>query len=148
MRNGLILVVDDNADHAELATMTLSQHRLVRRIACVGDGVEAHEYLFRCGAYENRPENDLPSLVLLDLKLPRMNGFELLQKVRAEPAFVNLPVVIVTSSDEEDDVAKAMRCGANSFVRKPINYAAFANYLNLIATYWLMVNEPQPGVSG
>ena len=148
MRNGLVLVVDDNADHAELATMSLAQHRLVRRIVCVGDGVEAHEYLFRCGTYECRPENEGPSLVLLDLKLPRMNGFELLQRIRAEAAFVNLPVVIVTSSDEEDDMAKAMRCGANSFVRKPINYAAFANCLDLIATYWLMVNEAQPRGSG
>jgi len=145
MRNGLVLVVDDNPDHAELAVMTLSHHRLVRRIVCVRDGMEAFEYLFRCGAYQSRPEHEAPSLVLLDLKLPRMSGLELLQKIRAEAAFVDLPVVIITSSGEEGDVLEGLRRGANSFVRKPINYSAFANYLDLIATYWLMVNEVLPG---
>jgi two-component system, response regulator len=148
MRNGPILVVDDNPDHVELVLMTLSQHRLVRRIVCARDGLEAADYLFRSLAAHPGTEYEIPSLVLLDLKLPRMDGFELLQKIRAEPALVDLPVVIVTSSDEDGDVTKGLRCGANSFVRKPIDFAAFSNYLDLIATYWLMVNEAPSSRSG
>jgi two-component system response regulator len=148
MRKGLVLVVDDNADHAELSALTLSHHRLVRRVVRAADGLEAYHYLFRTGPFVGRPENDNPDLVLLDLKLPRLDGFELMQLVRAAPAFIGLPIVVVSSSDELADVERALRCGANSFVRKPINYSVFANYLDLIATYWLMVNEaavfPQP----
>jgi two-component system, response regulator len=142
MHNRRILLVEDNADHQELTLMTLSENRIGDEVVVAGDGVEALEYLFGQGAHAGRDPRDVPALILLDLKLPKLNGIEVLRRIRDDERTRYVPVVILTSSSEEEDIVASLRGGANSYVRKPVDFARFVEQLHLLQVYWLLVHEP------
>ena len=136
-----VLVVEDNPDHLEFTTLTLRDSGLVGDIAVATDGAEALDYLFAQGQYEKRDVHDQPALVLLDLKMPKLSGHEVLQRMRADPRTDTIPVVVLSSSSEEEDIVASYRCGANSFVRKPVDFDRFTEQLAKLQVYWLSVNE-------
>lgn len=136
-----VLVVEDNPDHLEFTTLTLRESGLVGDIAVACDGAQALDYLFAQGAYAQRDVHDQPALVLLDLKLPKLSGHEVLQRMRADPRTDTIPVVVLSSSSEEEDILASYRCGANSFVRKPVDFDRFTEQLGKLQVYWLGVNE-------
>ncbi|SFI24139.1 response regulator [Planctomicrobium piriforme] len=142
MQQKSILLVEDNPDDAELASLAFARGGLVNQLVVVGDGVEALDYLFKPGA-DGRLA-DLPQIVLLDLKLPRLNGLEVLQRIRSEPRTKRLPVVILTSSGEEEDLIRGYDLGANSYVRKPVDFEQFLFAAQQLQLYWLVLNEPPP----
>lgn len=144
MNDNTILLVEDNPDHLELTTLTLRENGLADEIAVARDGVEALDYLFGQGAFAGRDTREQPKLVLLDLKLPRLSGLEVLQRVRSDPRTSFIPVVILTSSSEEEDIIASYREGANSFVRKSVDFGEFTEKLQRVQTYWLAVNESRP----
>ena len=137
----LILLVEDNPDDVELTMRALKKNRLATQIIVVRDGVEALDFLFGEGAYSGRNRDVLPDLILLDLKLPKVDGLEVLRRVRAAPQTRLLPVVVLTLSNEEQDIADAYRLGANSYVRKPVDFDQFNQLLQQIGRYWLELNE-------
>lgn len=139
-----ILLVEDNSDDEVLMLRELRKQNVANRIAVVRDGAEALEYLFCTGSYADRDPNDIPTLVMLDLKLPKVDGLEVLRRIRADERTKVLPVVIVTSSDEERDVAESYSRGANSYVRKPVNFDQFREAVRQLHLYWLLINEPPP----
>jgi CheY-like chemotaxis protein len=136
-----ILVVEDNADDMELALRALREQQLHHDIAVARDGVEASEFLFGSGEQDVRP---LPVVVLLDLNLPKVSGFEVLRRIRAHDRTKLLPVVVLTSSREEEDIMSSYSLGANSYVRKPVDYAAFRSAVRALGDYWLAINEALP----
>ena len=139
-----ILLVEDNPDDAELTLCALQKHALIDSVVVAHDGVEAMDYLLAQGAYAGREPETFPRLVLLDLKLPRLNGLELLRRLRAEPRTSALPVVVLTSSKEEKDIAESYRCGANSYIRKPVDFERFIEAVRQVEQYWLTLNEAPP----
>lgn len=139
-----ILLVEDNPNDVELTMLALKKNKLVNNINVVNDGAEALEYLFATGAYAGRHACRLPQLVLLDLRLPKVDGIEVLQRLRADPRTRRLPVVIMTSSNEEADLARAYDNGANSYVRKPVDFEHFVEAVKMLGLYWLILNEPPP----
>lgn len=139
-----ILLVEDNSDDEVLMLRELRKQNVANRIAVVRDGAEALDYLFCTGSYADRDPNDIPTLVMLDLKLPKVDGLEVLRRIRADERTKVLPVVIVTSSDEERDVAESYSRGANSYVRKPVNFDQFREAVRQLHLYWLLINEPPP----
>ena len=142
--DAVVLLVEDNPDDEVLTLRALRRGGLGQDIVVAHDGVEALDYLFGTGAYAGRDVGTLPQVVLLDLKLPRLDGLEVLRRVRADERTRLLPVVILTSSDEERDRLHGYRDGANSFVRKPIDYEQFAEAIRQLGMYWLVLNEPPP----
>jgi len=148
MNASLLLLVEDNPRDAELTQRALKKSNVRNPIVHVGDGAEALDFLFRQGAYADRAPADMPRLVLLDLKLPKVDGFEVLRALRADERTRLLPVVMLTSSDEEQDVVRSYGLGANSFVRKPVDFAQFVEATRILGLYWLVVNRPPPAVSG
>jgi two-component system, response regulator len=144
MHDKTILVVEDNPDHLELTLLTLQEHGVRNDIAVAHDGVEALNYLFGEGAHAGRDTSRQPDLVLLDLKLPKLTGLEVLQRMRADARTAVVPVVILTSSSEEEDIVATYRSGANSFVRKPVDFVDFTEKLRQLKLYWLTVNESRP----
>lgn len=144
MQDKTILVVEDNPDHLELTLLTLESNRVANRIVVARDGVQALDYLFGTGMYEGRDTSIQPEVILLDLKLPKVTGGEVLQKVRSDPRTRLIPVVILTSSSEEEDIVASYKGGANSFVRKPIDFQEFTTRLQNLQMYWLIVNAPPP----
>ena len=136
--SGPILLVEDNPDDEELTVMALKAAGLHNEILVARDGVEALEYLL---GSERRPALESPALVILDLKLPKMNGFQVLQRARAVERLRRLPVVVLTSSDTDEDVVRSYDLGANSYVRKPVAFAAFATAVKQVGAYWLLLNE-------
>lgn len=136
--SGPILLVEDNPDDEELTVMALKAAGLHNEILVARDGVEALEYLL---GSERRPALESPALVILDLKLPKMNGFQVLQRARTEERLRRLPVVVLTSSDTDEDVVRSYDLGANSYVRKPVAFAAFATAVKQVGAYWLLLNE-------
>lgn len=144
MNNKNILLVEDNAQDELLTLRALDKVKGTNRIDVVRDGAEALDYLFCRKDYAARDPAELPVVVLLDLKLPKLSGIEVLQEVRSEPRTQYLPVVILTSSDEERDIVRCYQEGANSYVRKPIGFAEFSEAVGRLGTYWLAVNEPIP----
>ncbi|PTL84748.1 response regulator [Vitiosangium sp. GDMCC 1.1324] len=141
-----ILLVEDNPDDVDLTRRAFQRAGLTQPLDVAGDGVEALDYLFARGAYAHRAGEPLPSLVLLDLKLPLLDGHEVLQRIRADPRTRFLPVVILTSSDEEKDLVESYSQGCNSYVRKPVSYTEFVEAARQLGVYWLMLNRvPQPG---
>ena len=138
-----ILVVEDNPDDADLTVAALSRHPGVE-IAVAEDGVDALDYLACAGRFAGRPPT-LPDVVLLDLKLPRMNGFDVLRSMRSNPLTKHVPVVVLTSSLEQEDLLEAYGLGANSYVRKPVNFDEFQRVAERLGAYWLDLNEV-PGV--
>jgi two-component system response regulator len=137
----IILLVEDNPDDEALTLRALQRNNITNRVVIAHDGVEAVDYLFGHGAYEGRDPSDLPQIVLLDLKLPRMDGFEVLKKLRADPRTKLLPVVILTSSKEQQDLVQGYGLGANSYVRKPVDFDQFVQAVRQLGLYWLVLNE-------
>ncbi len=144
MHEQTILVVEDNPDHLELTLLTLQEQSIRNEIAVAHDGVEALNYLFGEGLHAGRDTTRQPDLVLLDLKLPKLTGLEVLQRMRADPRTAVVPVVVLTSSSEEEDIVAVYRSGANSFVRKPVDFVDFTEKLRQVKTYWLTVNASRP----
>lgn len=141
MRSSRILLAEDNATDEILTLRALRRCGAATDIVVAHDGAEALEYLFATGAYAGRDPRDLPVLVLLDLKLPRIDGLGVLARIRAEDATRYLPVVVLTSSDEEQDILACYHAGANSYVRKPVDSERFAETVERLCRYWLLSNE-------
>lgn len=139
-----ILLVEDNPQDEMLTLRALRKANLVNRIDVARDGQQALDYLFREGGFAERDGPDLPTVVILDIGLPRLSGLEVLERLRADPRTVMLPVVMLTSSDEERDRLKSYQQGANSFVRKPVDFADFAETVARLGVYWVATNEPPP----
>lgn len=141
-----ILLVEDNPDDELLTLRALKQNNVANEIIVAHDGVEAIEYLFGSGARAGQLPVVLPQLVLLDLKLPRVDGFEVLRRIRADAHTQFLPVVVLTSSDEDKDIVESYQLRANSFVRKPVDFVQFTDAIRQIGLYWLVINK-LPGAS-
>jgi two-component system response regulator len=124
--------------------MTLAENNVLNEVVVVSDGVEALDYLFGSGAYAGRDARDVPALVLLDLKLPKLGGLDVLRRIRADERTALVPVVILTSSSEEEDIVASLQNGANSYVRKPVDFGRFVEQVQRLQVYWLLVNEPVP----
>jgi two-component system, response regulator len=137
-----ILLVEDNPRDAELTIRALKKKNLANSLYHVEDGVEALDFLFARGKYADRDINEAPKVVLLDLKLPRIDGLEVLTAIKADERTQAIPVVIITSSAEDPDVQKAYQLGANSYVIKPVQFDAFMDAMVRVGIYWLMVNHP------
>ncbi|HES60253.1 MAG TPA: response regulator [Caldithrix sp.] len=137
----MILLVEDNADDEELTIRTLQKNHLKNKIVVVRDGVEALDYLYGTGEYKDRDLSISPVLIMLDIKLPKLNGLEVLKKIKADPRTKFIPVVVLTSSDEEKDLVESYQLGANSYVRKPVDFAEFQNSVRQLALYWVLLNE-------
>jgi len=145
MRGSTILLVEDNPDDEALTIRAFQKNNLTNAIVVARDGAEALEYLFGTGRYADHDPTDPPSLVLLDLKLPRVDGLEVLRQMRADPRTQAVPVVILTSSREENDILSGYRLGANSYVCKPVDFAEFLEATRQLGLYWLLLNQPPPG---
>jgi two-component system response regulator len=145
--NQTILLVEDSDDDADLTMMAFESASIVNPVVRARDGVEALDYLFRRGAYQGRNPAGLPVVVLLDLKLPRIGGHEVLKQIRAAPETKHLPVVILTSSDEDRDRLEAYTNHANSYVRKPVDYDQFVLASRQLGLYWTVTNLPPPVVT-
>ena len=141
MLDKLILVVEDNPDHLELTVLTLEESGVRAEIAVARDGVEALEYLFGQGRHAGRDTQRQPSFILLDMKLPKLSGLDVLRSVRSNPLTALVPVIMLTSSSEHSDMAACYQSGASSFVRKPVDFIDFTEKLNRLQAYWLDVNE-------
>jgi len=137
----IVLLVEDNADDEELTIRTLQKNHLRNKIIVVRDGVEALDYLFGTGDYKDRDLSVSPVLIMLDIKLPKLNGLEVLKKIKTDSRTRFIPVVILTSSDEEKDLIESYQLGANSYVRKPVDFAEFQNSVRQLALYWVLLNE-------
>ena len=137
-----VLLVEDNPKDEALTLRALTRHHVKNKVVVARDGVEALDYLFARGAHANRAA--LPELVLLDMKLPKMDGSDVLRALRADERTKFLPVVILTSSNEERDRLEGYASGANSYVRKPVDFIAFAEAVRQLGVYWLILNEPPP----
>jgi two-component system, response regulator len=141
MKSKIILLVEDNPDDQELAFLAFERGRIPNTIVAVRDGMEALDYLFGTGPYAQRDSETMPAVILLDLNLPKVNGLEVLKKIRGDKRTQLLPVVILTSSQEEEDILASYHLGANSYVQKPVNFDQFTEAARQIGTYWLQINE-------
>ena len=141
MKNKLMLVVEDNPDHLELTVLTLEEHGVEAEIAVARDGACALDFLFGLGEYADRDTSRQPNLVLLDMRLPKLSGLDVLRSIRANPLTTMVPVVMLTSSSELSDMTASYQSGANGFVRKPVDFEAFSEKLNSLQAFWLGVNE-------
>lgn len=144
MSERYILLVEDNPDDEELTLLSLRKNNLAHEIVVVRDGVEAIEYLFGTGQYANRDVQQVPTVILLDLKLPKLDGLGVLKRLRADERTRNLPVVVLTSSSQDADVIASYNLGANSYVRKPVEFGAFVEALSSLGLYWVLLNRPPP----
>lgn len=140
----MILLVEDNPDDEALAIRALKRHHIGNEIVVVHDGVEALDYLFGTGIYAERDTSVKPTVILLDLKLPRIDGLEVLRRIRANEATKLLPVVILTTSSEEQDVLNSYSLGCNSYIRKPVDFLQFSEAIRQLGMYWLLMNEFPP----
>jgi CheY-like chemotaxis protein len=137
-----ILLVEDNPEDVELTLRALRNHNLANRMHTVNDGVEALDFLFGRGAYSNRDVHHHPKVVLLDLKLPKVNGIEVLQQIRGDERTRTIPVVVLTSSKEERDIVDAYMLGVNSYIVKPVDFEQFVKTVSDLGMYWLLLNQP------
>jgi len=144
MEDAIILLVEDNADDEALTLRALKKNNIKNEVVIAIDGAEALDYLFATGVHAGRNLNVMPHLILLDLKLPKMDGFEVLRQVRGAEHTKMLPVVILTTSNEDQDRVKSYGLGANSFVRKPVQFDKFVEAIRQLGLYWLILNEPAP----
>ena len=146
MQNQLILLVEDNPDDEALTLRALKKSNVVNEVVVARDGVEALDYLFGTGAHEGRDTGGMPQVVLLDLKLPRVDGLEVLRRMRADERTRLLPVVVLTTSNEQRDIVESYRLGANSYILKPVDFVQFAEAVRQLGLYWLLLNvAPPPG---
>lgn len=139
-----ILVVEDNPDDLELTLRTLRKYQLANQIEIARDGAEALDFVFATGAYTHSRIEDHPRVILLDLKLPKVNGLEVLQRIRADPRTRSIPVVVLTSSPEDRDMVESYNLGVNSYIVKPANFAQFAEAVRQMDLYWLLLNHLPP----
>ena len=146
MQGKSILLVEDNPDDVELTLRAFSQYNISNEISVVRDGAEALDYLFATGAYSDRDKTTMPAVVILDLKLPKVDGLEVLQRMRADERTKLVPVVVLTSSKEEQDMVSSYRLGANSYVQKPVDFTEFIEAARQLGLYWLVINEPPPQI--
>ncbi len=137
-----ILLVEDNQDHAELTMMALKRGKLRNEIFWVKDGEAALHYLFRQGIYSNGADAPRPGLILLDIRLPKVDGLEILRQVKADGELSSIPVVMLTTSDRGEEVAEAYRLGANSYITKPVRFAEFIEKVEAVELYWMLTNTP------
>jgi two-component system, response regulator len=143
-KDGTIMLVEDNPDDVELTLRAFRKNNIANHTVVVRDGVEALDYLFCRGPYSSRDAKELPRLILLDLKLPKMNGLQVLEQIRSSEITRLLPVVILTSSKEDADLMASYSNGANSYVRKPVDFNQFVEAVRGIGLYWLLINEAPP----
>lgn len=146
--NRMILLVEDDPDHEALTIRALRRNNVGNEIVVAHDGVEALEFLYGTGRFANRDVRNTPQVVILDLKLPKLDGFEVLRRMRSEALTRVTPVVILTSSDEERDMLEGYSLGANSYVRKPVDFLEFVEATRQLGLYWLILNDVPRGVGG
>jgi two-component system response regulator len=144
MSERYILLVEDNPDDEELTLLSLRKNNLAHDIVVVRDGVEAIEFLFGTGQYAGRDITQAPTVILLDLKLPKLDGLGVLKRLRADERSRSLPVVVLTSSSQDADVLASYNLGANSYVRKPVEFGAFVEAVSSLGLYWVLLNRPPP----
>jgi len=137
-----ILLVEDNPSDVELTLRALKKRNLANKVHVVKDGAEALEFIFGTGTYAERDINQIPKVILLDLKLPKVDGLEVLRKVKSDERTKVIPVVVLTSSKEESDLVESYRLGANSYITKPVDFDKFAQIVSEMGLYWLLVNQP------
>ncbi len=137
-----ILLIEDNVHDAELAMRSLRSNNIANKIIHLKDGEEALDFLFGKGKYEGRDINDKPKVILLDLKMPKVSGIDVLEKIKANPLTKKIPVVVLTSSNENPDVEKAYELGANSYIVKPVDFESFHKIVKSLGIYWLLHNQP------
>ena len=141
MKNKVILLVEDNPDDVKLTLRALKKSNILNEVVVAEDGVEALDYLFGTGNYAGRDTRVVPQLVLLDLKMPKMDGLEVLQRLRGDEKTKLLPVVVLTTSSEDKDRIESYKLGANSYIRKPVNFDQFVDAVRQLGLYWLVLNE-------
>ena len=144
MKSKTILLVEDNPSDVGLTRRALEKSHISNEMIVVEDGQEALEYLFGSDPLKDLDQNELPALILLDLKLPKVDGLQVLSRIRSEDRTRRLPVVILTTSSEEDDIARSYDLGANSYIRKPVDFKQFVDAVQNLGLYWLLINEPAP----
>jgi two-component system response regulator len=144
MSTKTILLVEDNSSDIDLTKRALSKGHILNELVVAEDGQEALDYLFGSGMYADRDSARAPTLILLDLKLPKVDGLEVLRRIRGDSRTKRLPVVILTSSKEDQDIAASYDLGANSYIRKPVDFLQFAEAIENLGLYWLVLNEPPP----
>ncbi|MCX5875532.1 MAG: response regulator [Deltaproteobacteria bacterium] len=148
MRTNMILLVEDNPDDEALTLRALKKNNILNEVIVARDGAEALDFLFGTGSYTGRDLGIMPEVILLDINLPKINGLEVLGKIRATERTRLLPVVILTTSNEEQDKLKSYTLGANSFIRKPVDFQQFSEAIRQLGVYWLLLNQAPPLVKG
>jgi len=144
MNKGTILLVEDNPGDETLTLRAIKKNRIINPVKVCHDGVEALDYLFCTGDYAKRNVKDVPAVILLDLKLPKVDGLEVLRQLRSKEITKLIPVVILTTSSEEKDIFNSYNLGANSYIRKPVDFVQFSEAVKQLGLYWLLLNEPPP----
>lgn len=138
-----ILLVDDSSRDLELALDALQQYRLTNEVVCLRDGAEALDYLYRRGEFAARNDHD-PALILLDLKMPKVDGLDVLRAIKSDPKLKVIPIVVMTSSREEQDLVQSYSLGVNAYVVKPLNFHDFVDAMKVVGAFWAVLNEPPP----
>ncbi|TAL18429.1 response regulator [bacterium] len=147
MKGKVILLVEDNPDDELLTIRALKKNNILNEVVVARDGVEAIDYLFGTGAHAGRDTTVMPQVILLDLKLPKVNGLEVLERVRSDDRTMYLPVVVLTTSNEEVDLVKSYRLRANSYVRKPVDFEQFTDAVKQLGMYWLILNQAPESIT-
>lgn len=144
-RSHIILLVEDNPSDEELTLRALQKNHIMNEVVVTRDGVAALEYLFGEGQHDGRDTRVQPDVILLDLKLPRLGGLEVLKRMRADARTQNVPVVVLTSSSQDEDIVASYSLGANSYIRKPVRFEEFSQAVSQLGVYWLLINQPPTG---
>lgn len=144
VKNRVVLLVEDNPDDEMLTLHALKKNNISNEVVVARDGVEALDYIFGRGIFQGRDISELPAVILLDLNMPKMGGLDVLRQLRADPRTRRTPVVILTTSKEEQDLVNSYELGANSYVRKPVDFEAFTGAVSNLGMYWLLINELSP----